>query len=108
MRIREWRYIRGRVEKKRAVRARPDAHSQWGPVRGHLPGDKKNGAGKYYYRDTRKMYEGEWVNDIAKCGVYSDLPAEFGGSTGAEKVLVLPTLGLKQPDQVISTAMRTT
>ena len=36
---------------------------------GVFRGDKKNGTGKYYYRDTRKMYEGEWIDDIAKCGV---------------------------------------
>jgi len=72
---------------------------------GTFRGDKKNGAGKYYYRDTRKMYEGEWIEDIAKCGVYSDLPAEFGGSAGAEKKLTLPELGLKNPDEVIHTSI---
>ena len=26
---------------------------------------------------TRKMYEGEWSEDIAHCGVLSDMPAEY-------------------------------
>ena len=45
---------------------------------------------------------------VCMCGcrqVYSDLPAEFGGSAGAEKKLVLPELGLKNPDDVIQTSV---
>ena len=41
--------------------------------------DKKHGPGRYFYMSTRKMYEGEWVNDVAKCGVFSDIPPEFMG-----------------------------
>ena len=42
---------------------------------GHWMNDKKEGPGRYFYRVTCKMYEGEWVDDTAKCGVYQDIPA---------------------------------
>eukprot|EP00735_Rhodelphis_limneticus_P001251 TRINITY_DN11834_c0_g1::TRINITY_DN11834_c0_g1_i1::g.16518::m.16518 TRINITY_DN11834_c0_g1::TRINITY_DN11834_c0_g1_i1::g.16518 ORF type:complete len:324 (+),score=18.06,sp/Q5PPV3/MORN3_XENLA/38.01/6e-33,MORN/PF02493.15/0.00026,MORN/PF02493.15/3.7e-05,MORN/PF02493.15/4.1e-06,MORN/PF02493.15/0.00043,MORN/PF02493.15/6e-08,MORN/PF02493.15/0.0053,MORN/PF02493.15/29,NVEALA/PF14055.1/0.16 TRINITY_DN11834_c0_g1_i1:82-972(+) len=35
---------------------------------GFWQNDKKEGEGKYYYYETRKVYFGEWRNDIAKCG----------------------------------------
>jgi hypothetical protein len=25
------------------------------------------------------MYEGEWVDDVPRCGVFSDIPAEYIG-----------------------------
>lgn len=43
---------------------------------GHWLADKKEGPGRYFYVATRKMYEGEWVDDVAKCGVFSDIPFE--------------------------------
>ena len=33
----------------------------------------KNGSGTYYYRERRKRYDGVWVDDVAKCGVFGDL-----------------------------------
>lgn len=36
---------------------------------GHWSEDKKEGPGRYYYFTTNKLYEGEWLNDVAKCGV---------------------------------------
>jgi hypothetical protein len=32
---------------------------------------KREGAGIYYYKEKEKIYDGEWVNDIPKCGVYT-------------------------------------
>jgi len=43
---------------------------------GHWLADKKEGPGRYFYVTTRKMYEGEWVDDVAKCGVFSDIPID--------------------------------
>ncbi|XP_042364659.1 MORN repeat-containing protein 3 [Plectropomus leopardus] len=33
---------------------------------------KKNGNGKFYYSDKGKLYEGFWVDGVAKCGTLSD------------------------------------
>ncbi len=41
--------------------------------RGEWAEDLKNGSGTYYYRERRKRYDGIWVNDVAKCGVFGDL-----------------------------------
>jgi len=34
--------------------------------------DKKNGPGKYYYLTHGQMYEGVWLDDVAKCGTMKD------------------------------------
>jgi hypothetical protein len=36
--------------------------------------DKKEGPGRFFYKATRKVYEGEWVGGSPKCGTYRDLP----------------------------------
>ena len=33
---------------------------------------KKNGNGKFYYRDKGQLYEGFWVDGVAKFGTLSD------------------------------------
>lgn len=33
---------------------------------------KKNGNGKFYYPDKGQLYEGFWVNGVAKCGTLVD------------------------------------
>ena len=33
----------------------------------------KEGPGRYYYLSTNKVYEGEWHQDTAKCGVFRDI-----------------------------------
>nr|XP_033503598.1 MORN repeat-containing protein 3 [Epinephelus lanceolatus] len=33
---------------------------------------KKNGNGKFYYSDKGQLYEGFWVDGVAKCGTLSD------------------------------------
>ena len=39
---------------------------------GSWKNDKKNGPGKYYYLDTGQLFQGVWVDDIAKCGTMED------------------------------------
>lgn len=39
---------------------------------GYWLNDKKEGPGRYYYKATCKMYEGEWVDGAPKCGTYHD------------------------------------
>ncbi|TNN73774.1 MORN repeat-containing protein 3 [Liparis tanakae] len=34
---------------------------------------KKNGTGKFYYPDKGQIYEGIWMDGVAKCGTLSDL-----------------------------------
>ena len=40
---------------------------------------KREGSGIYYYRTKEKIYDGEWVADIPKCGVYIDAAEFFEG-----------------------------
>ena len=32
----------------------------------------KNGSGKFFYLDKGQVYEGTWVDDLAKCGQMKD------------------------------------
>ena len=32
----------------------------------------KNGSGKFFYLDKGQLYEGMWVDDLAKCGQMKD------------------------------------
>ena len=52
----------------------PHDYAAHGDVyRGEWADDMKNGSGTYYYRERRKRYDGVWVDDVAKCGVFGDL-----------------------------------
>ena len=78
---------------------------------GYWLDDKKEGPGRYFYLSSQKMYEGEWVNDVAKCGVYMDMPpVEDEYNLGApldaaprdgQDSFVLPPLELKNADEEI-------
>lgn len=37
---------------------------------------QKNGHGKFLYLDRGQLYEGFWVDDVAKCGTLSDFGRE--------------------------------
>lgn len=71
---------------------------------GHFSDDKKNGMGIYYYFSTRKMYEGEWLAGVPKCGEYKALPAHFNDRVKPQKELRLPALTLKNPQAVLQRA----
>ena len=71
---------------------------------GNFSDDKKSGTGVYYYYSTRKMYEGEWLAGVPKCGEYKSLPAHFNDQAKPQKALKLPTLTLKDPGAVLQTA----
>ena len=81
---------------------------------GHWLNDKKEGPGRFFYRVTCKMYEGEWVDDTAKCGVYSDIPASSFADTAAMYDFLqqnqaftfeLPSLGLINTETVLTDAV---
>lgn len=75
--------------------------------------NKKEGQGRFFYAATRKVYEGEWVEDVAKCGTYSDAtPADMAhdglGQPEDEYdegyTFELPTLALKDSVEVAEDA----
>lgn len=76
---------------------------------GHWLKDKKEGPGRFFYKATRKVYEGEWVEDSPKCGTYhdddSDLPEDNDFAPRHAKVhdrFHIPELGLAHPEHVVS------
>mmetsp|Transcript_15016 Transcript_15016/g.35543 ORF Transcript_15016/g.35543 Transcript_15016/m.35543 type:complete len:364 (-) Transcript_15016:31-1122(-) len=74
---------------------------------GHWHNDKKEGPGRFFYLTTRKMYEGEWADDVAKCGVFSDLPFDVADDEAgaAEDAFVLPPCALEDADAVVVDAV---
>lgn len=56
---------------------------------GYWLNDKKEGPGRFYYKASGKVYEGEWVDGAPKCGTYYDseeaAAVEFGESSGAHR-----------------------
>jgi hypothetical protein len=75
---------------------------------GHWLEDKKEGPGRFFYLSTHKLYEGEWVNDVAKCGIYKDIPAnQYNQEYSKASVdnFALPVLELTEPEQVVSEAV---
>lgn len=81
---------------------------------GEWLGGKREGAGIYYYKSKDKIYDGEWVNDIPKCGVYTsaeeffDEEAEFDEDPAAapkfkrKKARPIPELRLANPDAILA------
>lgn len=86
---------------------------------------KKEGPGRFFFLSSAKMYEGEWVNDVAKCGVYMDMPPiedEYNAMDGTMQMrsatggyaqldsFELPKLELRDPDgevlEAVSAARR--
>ncbi|RKP00357.1 hypothetical protein CXG81DRAFT_6195, partial [Caulochytrium protostelioides] len=62
--------------------------------------DLKEGPGKFYYRDTRRCCEGEWVRDTMTCGVMTDLPPLAGRAPNPHPI---PAIGLAHADDVVAT-----
>eukprot|EP01031_Cornospumella_fuschlensis_P033376 gene33376-40380_t len=70
--------------------------------------DKKEGPGQYFYAATRKVYQGEWMDDQAQCGEYrAPLPnEEFRFVRPLPKGMfyndfALPDLSLANPQDVL-------
>jgi len=68
--------------------------------------DKKEGPGRFFYHATNKVYEGEWVDDVAKCGTFKDVPSDVGGG-GVDTMdnFSVPSLELEDPEVVVSEAV---
>mmetsp|Transcript_33006 Transcript_33006/g.74498 ORF Transcript_33006/g.74498 Transcript_33006/m.74498 type:complete len:334 (+) Transcript_33006:191-1192(+) len=88
---------------------------------GHWLNDFKEGPGRYFYRATNKVYVGEWVAGIPKCGSYSDaplgcfpdlaaavpetVPSTFDGANGAlAEPFVIPDLHVLGAGNIVSEA----
>ena len=44
---------------------------------GEWQNNMKNGFGKFFYYEKGQLYEGVWVNDVAKCGEIVEFEKEF-------------------------------
>jgi hypothetical protein len=74
--------------------------------------DKKEGQGSYFYSSKNKIYIGEWVEDIPKCGVYSEVVDEEAYTGPKRKYFTdpyelpsVPTLELADPNSVLNEAI---
>ena len=63
---------------------------------------KKHGPGKYIYTDKGRVYEGEWVSDVAKFGQMSDL--DDGDRKESSTTHSIPQLTLASPEEVLAQA----
>ncbi len=63
--------------------------------------DKKHGDGKFYYLDSGQLFEGTWVDDVARCGAMRDLQRE---SAPAPTQYAIRTLELADPAGVLAAA----
>lgn len=77
---------------------------------GSFRNDVKEGPGRHYYMKSKKIYDGEWSNDMAKCGVYSDMPKEFDSEPAKRDdttyTIRLPSLELKDDEGVLNFAVK--
>lgn len=75
---------------------------------GYWMKDMKHGQGSFYYGSTGKIYVGEWVEDIPKCGVFTEVEDEETVKQSRPKYFTdpnvpsqLPSLELEDPNQVL-------
>lgn len=73
---------------------------------GYFLNGKKHGSGSYYYVSQCRLYKGEWIEGVAKCGVISDFnkdvdesDAEIERITG--EVILIPKIGLQDYHQIL-------
>lgn len=62
--------------------------------------DQKNGPGRFFYHSTQKVYEGEWIDGVAKCGIYHDFSEE--AAYDEDQPFDLPPIGLADPTAVVN------
>jgi len=64
--------------------------------------DMKEGKGSFLYKAKNQRYDGEWINNIAKCGILVDCPGD-DNSNGTK----LPICHLIDADRVLQEQSRT-
>lgn len=74
--------------------------------------DLKHGQGSYYYGSTNKIYVGEWLEGVPRCGVFTEVEDEEVALnyqpryfTDPEPALTLPQLQLEHPKEVLRDAI---
>jgi hypothetical protein len=79
---------------------------------GHWTADQRDGPGRFFYKGANKVYEGEWLQGVPKCGQYQDAPPgsfpdDPDGSAGASAPsnFSIPQLRLLVPEAVMSEAI---
>lgn len=78
---------------------------------GNFKEDKKEGPGRYIYRETRKVYEGEWEKDTARCGEFRPITKEecleisLDPSQPSGSDFALPDLTLSDSRGVLSSSV---
>ncbi|KRX10507.1 hypothetical protein PPERSA_01519 [Pseudocohnilembus persalinus] len=79
---------------------------------GHWINDKREGQGSYFYAQKNQVFVGEWVDDMPKTGVYSEVEDPYGSKPEREKHFTnqyilppLPQIELKNPTQVLQEAL---
>lgn len=79
---------------------------------GNWRNDMKEGPGRFFYASTRKVYEGEWLQDSPKCGEFREPRREeedlFGESSIRRAAFKMPELTLAYPQDVLSCAVADT
>lgn len=62
----------------------------------------KNGHGRFFYLDHGQLFEGFWVDDVAKCGTMID----FGRDEAPEPTqFPIPKVEIQDPDGVLKEAI---
>ena len=82
--------------------------------------DQREGQGSYFYAESNKLFVGEYVEDMPKCGIYSEVVDEEQENQKKDKedtfedqmpdfndIPPLPKLGLKDPVGVLQKALNT-
>ena len=81
---------------------------------GTFRNDMKDGPGRYMYRNTKKVYEGEWTDDTARCGEFRQMnetemkeiyAAGASTTTTSSSVFVLPQLTLSDSVGVLAASV---
>lgn len=78
--------------------------------------DQREGQGSYFYAETNKLFVGEYVEDMPKCGIYSEVVDEAAKKEQVEDeedipmpdfddIPPLPKLGLIDPVGVLQKAL---
>ena len=76
---------------------------------GHWIQDKKEGQGVHFYYHAEKKahtkrYDGEWVDDLPKCGAYTEMPPdELAPASSLPDPI--PAVGLKDPTGVLASRL---
>ena len=74
--------------------------------------DMKHGQGSFYYGNSNRIYVGEWVENIPKCGIFTEVeddeisqPYKPSYFTDSDETPAMPVLRLSNPNKVLKEAI---